>query len=362
MEIDARQKEILRALVDLYVETAEPVGSKSLADRRQLGVSPATLRGEMAELEAMGYLEQPHTSAGRVPTPLGYRLYVDELMRRHRLSVLEIEELSRSMRRKLSEFDRFAADAGRALAQFTRYPTLSLTSAAYALRAQRFELVPLSGGQYVCLIVGDDGQVHHDTLRLPDGMDSTCLHALSAVLNSLAAGIDLSTGFPAELLFRIEAAAPSAKSCLSGIDAFIRDIVRDKFSPRDVHVSGGAHLLSQPEYHDAPKAQRLLEYLNEGRAAAAEAMQLGAEAGRTGIALPPDDSGKPVKIIIGPENAAEALSDASVILASYSLGNNLRGIIGLVGPTRMDYASLASKMEHFAAKLERLFLEEEDKA
>jgi heat-inducible transcriptional repressor len=346
MEIDARQKEILRELVDLYVETAEPVGSKSLAERQTLGVSPATLRGEMAELEAMGYLEQPHTSAGRIPTPLGYRLYVDELMRRHRLSVIELEDLTRAMKRKLSELDRFAAEAGRALAQFTRYPTLSLTAADTVLRVQKFELLPLSGGQYVCIIIGDDGQVHHETLRLPDGVDGNSLHTVSASLNTLAAGIDLTAGIPADILQTIESAARFTGACLADIDAFIRDIVRDTLSARGLHVSGGAHLLSQPEYHNAPKAQRLLEYLGEERATAVEAMKRGAA--------------KPVQIIIGPENAAEALSDASVILASYSLRNNLRGIIGLVGPTRMDYASLASKLEHFAARLERLFLEDED--
>jgi heat-inducible transcriptional repressor len=334
MEIDTRQKEILRALIDLYVETAEPVGSKSLADRRQLGVSSATLRGEMAELEAMGYLEQPHTSAGRIPTPLGYRLYVDELMRRHRLSVLELEDLTRAMKRRISEFDRFAAEAGRALAQYTRYPTISLTATGGAFKAARFDLVPLPGNGYVCVVVGEDGQVHHATLRLPDGAGVDELRLLATALNAYATGIDLTGGLPAEI------------RAWPDIAEFVRGITQT--AAREMHLSGGAHLLSQPEYHDALKAQRLLTYLSEDRAA----NSLPAPA-----ATPLN---RPVQIIIGPENAAAALADASVILASYALGSQMRGIIGLVGPTRMDYATLASKMESFASRLERLFLDEEE--
>ncbi|MDR0293734.1 MAG: heat-inducible transcriptional repressor HrcA [Oscillospiraceae bacterium] len=249
--MDERKKAILRAVVDNYIQSAEPVGSRALAGQPGLDVSSATLRHEMAALEAMGFLEQPHTSAGRVPTPSGYRVYVDELMRKHDLTPDEQDTLNQVKKLRMAELDSLLNRAGRIIAELTRTVTVA-------------------------------------------------------------------------------AAGPAGR----------RPEVREE----QVFVSGEANLLDYPEFQDLLRARRTLEYVTGQRAALIRQAPVWERDG--------------VRVVIGPENAATELSDASVLMATYPMSGGMRGMIGVVGPTRMDYSRMVSRLGYFAEKLKEMTAEE----
>jgi transcriptional regulator of heat shock response len=244
--VDERKRAILKAVIDNYIQSAEPVGSKTLTGQAGLRLSSATLRNEMAALEAMGFLEQPHTSAGRVPTPSGYRIYVDELMQKHDLTVNEQDKLDQVKRLRMAELDSLLNRAGRIIAELTRTVTVA-------------------------------------------------------------------------------AAGPSVRE-------------------EQVYVSGEANLFDYPEFQDLLRARRTLEYITEQRAALIRQTPVWERDG--------------IRVVIGPENAAEELSDASVLMATYPMSGGMRGMIGVVGPTRMDYSRMVSRLGYFAKKLKEMTTEE----
>lgn len=243
--MDDRKRAILKAVIDSYIQSAEPVGSKALSGQPGLDVSSATLRNEMAALESMGYLEQPHTSAGRIPTPNGYRIYVDELMQKHDLTPDEQDSLNQVTKFRIAELDSLLNRAGRLIADLTRCATVA------------------------------------------------------------AAG-------------RPSSAGPSVRE-------------------EQVYVSGEANLLDYPEFHDLLRARRTLEYITEQRAMLIRQSPVWEHDG--------------IRVVIGPENAAQELSDASVLMATYPMSGGMRGMIGVVGPTRMDYSRMVSRLGYFAEKL-----------
>jgi len=341
MELGDRKRKILKAVIDDYIASAEPVGSKAVAEQSGLDISTATIRNEMAELESMGYLEQPHTSAGRVPSPLGYRLYVDELMRRHELTTREIAEINGALTVKLQELDRIVSDAGRLIARFTNYTSYSVTSRADSPSVKRYELFPADPRTIIAVIVTDAGIVRNTTLRLPWETDEHALHTTSAMLNAHLTNLPVNEITP-ELLEETGLLRGENAVLVPLVMSFVATIM-EEFDRREVYLTGTSKLLSHPEYHDILKAQRLLEFLSDS-----------GELSR----LPAPDPDSPVQVLIGPENIAEQLRDASVVMTSYPIGGNMRGLIGVVGPTRMDYAKVVSRLGYFAERLGRLLSEE----
>lgn len=263
--MDERKRTILKAVVDTYVQSAEPVGSKALAGLPGLRVSPATLRAEMAALETMGLLEQPHTSSGRIPTHSGYRVYVDELMQQHSITADEQYKLDQVKTLRMAELDSLLNRAGRIIADLTRTVT-----------------VAAAGG------------------RGPQRM-SDC-----------------------------------GKGQVESIE------VREE----QVYVSGEANLFDYPEFHDLLRARRTLEYITEQRADLIRQSPVWEQHG--------------VRVVIGSENAVKELSDTSVLMATYPVGDGMRGMIGVVGPTRMDYSRMVSHLGYFANKLRELTCEENE--
>ena len=342
MDLGARKKKILRAVIEDYIQNAEPVGSKALAERWGLDLSSATLRHEMADLEAMGYLEQPHTSAGRVPSSRGYRLFVNELMERHRLSETEREVINASMRIKMQELDRLILEAGQFLSSLTQYTTYTLTPSVTSVRFIRFELFLAGPDTFVIVAVTDTQAVKNKIMHPRSVPSAEELGRLTNLLNIHLTGPPLHK-IDAVLLHQIQCEAGSAGCYVVYVAEFL-DELREEFSRREVYLTGQSHILGHPEYRDILKAQKLLEYLSDRR----EMAQL---------SMP--DPEAPVQFLIGPENVAEQLRDTSVVMASYRMGDNLRGLIGVVGPTRMDYAKLASRMTYFAERLGNLLSGEE---
>ena len=336
MAISERKKKILAAVVDEYVRTAEPVGSKAIAATAGLGCSSATIRNELAELVSLGYLEQPHTSAGRVPTPMGYRMYVNELMARQKLSLEETEELNRRMNQKLRELDDTISDVSRLASQITNYPALALTTRT-AVTIKRFDIIYVDANTFILVVLLSDNSVKNKLVHLPLSVDQKLVQRLSSLFNSGFTGITEDQITPL-LINSTERAADDTMGITSVIAAFAIEVLTDAAAPT-AFVSGENRLLNQPEFRDPEKAHRLMGYLSGG-----------------GYLLPPGtdmNTAGEVRVLIGPENVAEELKDSSVVIATYDAGDNTKGMIGVVGPTRMDYSAVAAKLSALAAGLSR---------
>ncbi len=181
MELSDRKKKILRAIVDLYIRTAEPVASKTIAQMPDMDFSSATIRNEMAELTALGYLEQPHTSAGRIPSPAGYRLYVDELMQDYRLSTDETKSINQAMELKMQEVDKVVSQVGKLVSQMTNLPAYAMAAHSAGLTVKRFDLILADSGSFILVVMLSDSSVKNKLIRLPVELTETDLKLLGAV-------------------------------------------------------------------------------------------------------------------------------------------------------------------------------------
>ncbi len=335
MELSDRKKKILAAVVDEYVKTAEPVGSKTIAETAKLGCSSATIRNELAELVSMGYLEQPHTSAGRIPTPQGYRMYVNELMERQKLSLEESEQINRDLSDRLRQLDNLVSEVGSLAAQFTDYPALALSVPA-AVTIKRFDLIYIDANTFIIVAMLSNNTVKNKLINLPISVGQDMMQRLSSVFNANFTGITEDQITPL-LLHASERAADDTMGLTSVIASFAIEILNQSRAG-ELYITGANRLLSQPEYRDPDKAHALIDYLSD-----VEHMK----------SLPEPGYENEIRVVIGPENVAEELKDSSVIVASYDAGDNTRGLIGVVGPTRMDYSTVAAKLSVIASALSK---------
>ena len=339
MALSDRKKKILAAVVEEYIRTAEPVGSKTVAQTAKLSCSSATIRNELAELAGMGYLEQPHTSAGRVPTPQGYRIYVNELMERQKLSLEETEAINRSLSGKLSELDQLLSSVGSLAASMTNYPAMAI-AAPPAATIKRFDLIYIDANTFIIVAMMSNDTVRNKLVHLPISVGQDMIARLSAVFNANFTGITEDKISP--LAIRAAERAVDDTMGLTGVIASFAIEILSEARTAETCVTGANRLLSQPEFQDPAKAHALMSYISD----AEHIKELPEVYG---------DAENGVKVLIGPENVAEELKDSSVVLASYDMGDNTKGLIGVVGPTRMDYSTVAAKLGLIARALsERL--------
>ena len=337
MNLTDRQKKILRAVVDSYVATAEPVGSKAIAAQPDMDFSSATIRNEMAYLTEQGLLEQPHTSAGRVPSPAGYRLYIDELMQDYRLSRDETQSLSQVMSDKLEEFDKAIAQVGQMISSLTNLPAYAVATKNRAVTVQRYELIQTAPYSFILVLLLSTEAVHNKLIKLPVNADPQDLKSLVAMLNASLTDLSAQEITP-QILSKLQRNAGSASDLVSVIVEYTVKTLEEA-QKNEVFVTGQTKLLGQPEYQDIGKATALIGSLDEETISA--------------LPVPDDQSG--VKILVGPENVAQALKETSVVMARYDLGDGMQGMIGVVGPTRMDYAQVAARLTYFAEGLGKMF-------
>ena len=339
MEISDRKKKILAAIIDDYISTAEPVGSKTIAENAGLGFSSATIRNEMAELTSMGYLEQPHTSAGRVPSAAGYRLYVNELMHQHKLTIDETETINRSLNQKLHVLDQLLSEVGKLTSSLTNYPALALAAPAAPITIKRFDIIYVDTNTFIIVAMLSNNTVKNKLVNLPFSVEKAMTQKLATVFNASFTGI-AEDKITEALIRATERAVSDTYGIVAVIVGFVLELLAGT-SSASAYVSGTTNLLRQPEYRDPDKAHELICYLSESPHL---------------FELPPfsangDDD---VKVLIGPENVAQELKDSSVIMASYDAGDGTRGVIGVVGPTRMDYSQVAAKLSYIASGLSRM--------
>ena len=338
MELSERKQKILKAIVDLYIRSAEPVGSKTIAALPDMDFSSATIRNEMAELTSMGFLEQPHTSAGRIPSPAGYRFYIDRLMQDYRLSVDETQSINQAMELRMQEFDRTMSKVGKLVSQLTNLPAYAMTSHTESVKLRRFEILPADRGSFILVVMASDETVKNKLIKLPLNVTEADLKLLSAVLNASLTEITAEQ-FTPELIDRVSRSAGAAASLVPIIVDFAVHVMEDCHREQ-VYLTGQNRLLGQPEYQDLSRAQEILSALDE----------------ETISHLPAKlNSDNPLQILVGPENVAQELKNTSVIMTRFDIGDGMQGMIGVVGPQRMDYAQIAARLSYFAEGLGRMF-------
>jgi heat-inducible transcriptional repressor len=337
MSLSDRKKEILRAVIEQYVETAEPVGSKAVVSRLGSSISSATVRNEMAELEDIGLLEQPHTSAGRVPSSQGYRIFVDDLMRKHRLSNDDAREINSALKEHSAGQAHLLDKAGNLASRMTTYPAYAMASAIGAVCIARFDFIYIDPFTFIIVTLLSNDTVKNKLIHLTSPVDPMILTKLSAVFNANF------TGIPEENITRtLISATERAVGDLSGIAAIIVGFAIEllcEAKSRRTSVAGAMSLLNHPEYRDVDKAQRLISYLSDGNELAR---------------LPSPNAAGEIKITIGSENLADELRDSSVMAVRYDAGGDMQGLIGVVGPTRMDYSKVAARLSYIAQGLSLL--------
>ena len=338
VELSERRKRILRTVVESYIATAEPIGSKALAEQAGLTCSSATIRNELAALEKLGLLEQPHTSSGRIPTASGYRFYVNELMEQHKLSMQETQTINSQLHLKMQELDRVIDQAGRMVSQLTNYPAFAMTDRREKATITRFDLLMVDQNSFIIVVMTNLNVVKNKLVKLPVDVNEPQLQLLNTLLNTSFVGKTAEELNP-ELMRMAEKAAGSAYGLISLVVSFAMEVLEDA-GRSSVHTAGANRILEHSEYQDVDKAHELLSYLDHD----AELAQLPGAMGDSDT-----------KILIGPENVSDALKDTSVVMASYDIGEGMRGVIGVVGPTRMDYAKVTARLNYFAESLSKMF-------
>ena len=336
LELSERKKKILRAVIENYIESAEPVGSKVVAELAGLDVSSATIRNEMSDLEEMGYLEQPHTSAGRVPSAAGYRLYVNELMSDYELSMQETARINAALKTKMRELDRVIDEAGRIVASLTQYPAFALTTGADRLTIRRYDLLMVDKNAFIAVVMTDNDVVRNRLFRMADDLTQAQLQMLGALLNSSFTGLTVDK-MPGELSRVARNTGEDAYQLISKVAEFGIEVL-EEIERQNVHLAGIANLLDHREFRSLDRAQPIMNFLSSGQDV------LGP--------FPAAEDGRPT-ILIGPENVVEILKDTSVIMARCEIGEGMQGFIGVLGPTRMDYSRLSARLTYFARSLSR---------
>ena len=342
MELTERKKKVLRSVVDLYIRTAEPVGSKAITELPDMKYSSATIRNEMADLTALGYLEQPHTSAGRIPSAAGYRLYVDELMADYRLSIDETKSINTAIEEKMQRVDKMVEKVAKLVSQATDLPAISVASRHGSATVKRFELILAGQNSVILVVMLSSDEVVNKLIKLPLDVTETDTKLLSAVLNAVMTGLTADE-FTAELMEKIMGAAGKAAALVPVIVDFTADTLRRSGST-NMAIAGHSRLLGLPEYRDVDKAQKVLSSIDEDALSNLPAVMQ-------------NEHG--TKVLVGPENVASELKDTSVVMTKFDIGDGMQGMIGVVGPTRMDYAKVTARLSYFAESLSKLFAKPE---
>ena len=336
MELTARKKQILKIVVESYIDTAEPLGSKAIAQRMPEKVSSATVRNELAELSDMGYLEQPHTSAGRIPSPLGYRLYVNELMERKPISDEEAAQINSTLQQELKGTDQVIAKTGQMVSSFVDYPTYAVADHTADATVRRFELIAVDTASVIAVVMLSDSRVKSRLMPLSLPLEAETLPQISHLLNTHFTGIS-PTDMNAHLMNLSDQVSGQWFLLLNQVVEYAAELLKES-RQHEVFTNGASQLLKFPEFRDIDKAHDLMHFMVDSKEQ-----------------LPVPADGRAMQILIGPENVNDALKESSVVVASYDIGDNMRGLIGVVGPTRMDYAAVAARLSGFAEGLTRMF-------
>lgn len=339
IKISDRQRNILSIIIEQYVSTAHPVASEHIVGQYGLNVSSATVRNDMVELERVGLIIQPHTSAGRVPSERGYRYFVENLMKPATLPAEEQRKIQHQFHQVETDAEEWVRLAAAVLARTVHVAGLATAPRSTAVRLKHFELLTISESRILIVLVGHDGAVTQQMLTVDEEWDQDRLGALSKQLNPLLADKTASEiqkwAKEEENVRPLSAIAPQLLSTLA---TMLSKLERPEVS--NIYHEGLVHILEQPEFRNPEKMQRILELFEQG--------------GLWTSIIPSVISQDGVQVIIGDEGWGEGMSSCSVVLARYGLEDKLTGILGVIGPTRMPYSRSISSVSYMSQLLSDL--------
>lgn len=338
MDLSERKLKILQAIINDYVITAEPVGSRTLTKKYDLGVSAATIRNEMSDLEDMGYLTHPHTSAGRVPSDEAYRLYVNELMGKRLLTKGEKQAINEKLTVDLNEFDDTIKHAAELLSEITKLASFAMTPENSKDTLKFIKLLPVNESAVVMMIVADSGNISNTTLRMNTPYTPEALDILSKTMTYNYKGKTIDDVLRSDLIndfnSDIEALNALTKTVMPSFIRTLEDMLNV-----NLYMEGLTNIFSIPEYSSIDKARAFIETLSRRDEFTRDMLQR-------------DDG---MIVTIGEENAEDDMKDYSLITASYHVDGKLVGKLGVIGPTRMNYGEVTSIMEYLSDNLSRSF-------
>lgn len=321
--LDERKRLVLRAIIDSYIETAEPVGSRTIARKHDLGVSPATIRNEMADLEETGYLEQPHVSAGRIPSDKGYRFYVDALMEPHRFSQNEVERIEKELLDAQLTPERALHEAARLLSMLTDSVSIVLAPSTDQLVFKHVQLVCLEPTGILVTLVLHPMTVKNRLIRTKREYSPEEISEISKALNKKLKGI---TYRQLSVTMFNEIIGDFGEIGRVLVELVLQGLAEEK--EEQIYATGASNILTQPEFRDVQRAVAIFEALEQKELLL---KMLGTAAKSSGV-----------QIVIGQENTYSAMQSCSVVTCTYYVGNDAVGTLGVLGPTRMDYPKVVS--------------------
>lgn len=338
-DLDDRKLKILIAIIKTYLETGEPVGSRTISKYTDLHLSSATIRNEMSDLEDLGFILQPHTSAGRIPSDKGYRLYVDLLMEEKMQEVNEIEE---QMLQKADKMDQLLKQAAKVLANNTNYATM-ISSPAYNRNKLKFiQLSQVDEEQLLTVIVMEGNIVKNKIVTVNDPLNNETLLKLNMLLNTTLNGIridEINLG----LIARLKEQAGEHCELVGDILSAVEEVIQLD-SDMEIYTSGATNIFKYPELSDKKSAQEIISAFEEKQQLAALVTQTLANEEKTGI-----------QVYIGNEMPVQNMKDCSVVTATYELEEGMQGTIGILGPKRMDYEHVMKTLKILQGELDEIF-------
>ena len=342
MQLDGRKMKILQAIVRNYLETGEPVGSRTISKYTDLNLSSATIRNEMADLEELGYILQPHTSAGRIPSDAGYRLYVDAMMEEKQK---EVEELKENLLEKEDRLDHLLKQTAKLLAVNTNYATMVSAPVIHRNKLKFIQLSKVSKNQLLAVIVVEGNVIKNTILDIENEITDETILKLNILLNTHLNGLSIE-----EINLGIITSLKQQAGIHSELVREILDAVAEAIHNEEdleIYTSGANNIFKYPELSDNEKASELINTLEE--------KQILNELVQETLA---DDNNTGIQVYIGKESPIQTMRDCSIVTATYELGEGMKGTIGIIGPKRMDYDKVVDNLKGIMRQLDSLYKKE----
>ncbi len=337
-QLDERKLKILQAIIRNYLESGEPVGSRTISKYTDLNLSSATIRNEMSDLEELGYIVQPHTSAGRIPSDKGYRLYVDMLLQD---KTQEVEDMKELLIQKADRLENLLQQVAKLLAVNTHYTTM-VSTPQYKKKVKFIQLTEVDEKQLLAVIVFERNIVKNKIIQLTTSLDKETLLKLNIIINTFLQGLDLGE-INLPVISQMKEQAGDYRNLVNDIlDAVMQAVTEEE--DIEIFTSGATNILRYPELSDKEKASEIL-YTLEEKKVLTELIQDKME----------DEENRGIQVYIGDETSVEAMKECSVVTATYEIEEGVYGKVGIIGPKRMDYQKVVSTLQSLMVQLDDIF-------
>ncbi len=343
MQLDERKTKILQAIIGNYLETGEPVGSRTISKYTDLNLSSATIRNEMADLEEMGYILQPHTSAGRIPSDMGYRFYVDAMMEQKER---EVDEMKEMLVERQDKMENLLKQVVKVLAQNTQYATMISAPSTHRNKLKFIQLSRVDASHILAVIVVEGNVIKNNILEVNEELSDETLLKLNILLNTNLNGLSIEEINLGMIATMKQQAGIHSDIVSEVIDAVAQSIKADE--DLEIYTSGTNNIFRYPELADQQRASELINTFEEKQQLTGLVQEILLDESSTGI-----------QVYIGNETPVQSMKDCSVVTATYELGEGMKGTIGIIGPKRMDYDKVIRTLRNLQNQLDVLYKEED---